>query len=394
MKKIGMITYRDIADGKGRFLQAFSLYSAIQHLGYDVELIDYYPKNKSIIKESKQNKIMRILKNPNDWPGYLAKLQHDTMLYIYRDQFNTKRTMYDSFINDNIVVTQKKYYGYESLLNGNLNYDAYVCGSDQIWNPNFQGLDPAYYLRFAPESKRIAYAPSLGTTEINEMQKKIMKENLDGMNYVSVREKSGAEIIAGITGKDVKNVLDPTLLLPLEWWEDFAGEEKPEKPYVLTFLFDNNKHPRRIAKEIANKYGYDIISIPDSFADLFFRGNKEISVGPEKFVNLFKNASFVCTQSFHGVILSLIYNRQFLVFNRDTKGPRTSIFSRISDLLEMVRLESRIIRDGEALPTNIEIIDFTKANLVLEEKRQESLAYLRNALFEAVGGKEDENSSN
>ena len=93
MKKIGMITYRDIADGKGRFLQAFSLYSAIQHLGYDVELIDYYPKNKSIIKESKQNKIMRILKNPNDWPGYLAKLQHDTMLYIYRDQFNTKRTM-------------------------------------------------------------------------------------------------------------------------------------------------------------------------------------------------------------------------------------------------------------------------------------------------------------
>lgn len=393
MRKVGIVTYKDIAEGKGRFLQAYALYSAIQKLGYEPEIIDYYPKEVEDIDNNRVSKLKRFIKNPKRWPGYIAKFQKNIMEKKYKNDFKLKRELYEKFIYNNIKMSGK-ICGYESLVNGRLSYDAYVCGSDQIWNPNFQGLDPAYYLKFAPNSKRIAYAPSMGTTTIDNRQKEIMEQNLQGMTHLSVREKSGAEIIADITGKDVKNVLDPTLLLPKEWWEDFAGKETRKKPYVLTFLFDNNKHPRTIAKEIADKYGYDVISIPDSFADLLFKGNKEISAGPERFVNLFKNASFVCTQSFHGVILSLIYNRQFLVFNRDTKGPRTSIFSRISDLLEMVELESRIMRDGEALPANIEKIDFTKANLVLEEKRQESLAYLRNALSEAVGGKENEISSN
>jgi hypothetical protein len=393
MKKIGIVTYKDIADGKGRFLQAYALYSAIQNLGYDTEIIDYYPQQIEDINNNRISRLKRFIKNPKRWPGYIAKLQKIIMEKKYSNSFKIKRELYEKFINDNIKLSEK-YYGYKSLVNGELSYDAYVCGSDQIWNPNFQGLDPAYYLKFAQNSKRIAYAPSIGTTIIDNKQREIMKQNLKGMTHLSVREKSGVAIIADITRKDVKNVLDPTLLLPIEWWEDFAGKEIPEKPYVLTFLFDNNKHPRKIAKEIADKYGYDVVSIPNSFSDLFFKGNKEISIGPERFVNLFKNSSFICTQSFHGVILSLIYNKQFFVFNRETKGTRTSIFTRISELLEMLGLESRIMRDGEALSKNIEKIDFTKANLVLEEKRQESLTYLRNALSEAVGGKENEISSN
>lgn len=384
VKKVGIITYRDIADGQGRFLQAYALYSIIKELGYEPEIIDYYPKNITDTEKSIIPKIRRFVKNPKRWPVYVSKLLDDFLKFIYKKDLKLKRDLYENFIEQNIKKTNR-FYGYESLENANLNYDAYICGSDQIWNPNFQGLDPAYYLKFAPPHKRIAYAPSLGTTNIYKDQRERLKQNLEGLVYLSLREKSGAKLIETIIGKDVKVVLDPTFLMPIEWWESLAEPSTLDKRYVLTFLFDNNKYPRVVAKEIAKIYGYEIVSIPNSFADLFYKSQKKVAIGPKEFVSLFKNASFVCTQSFHGVVLSIIFKRQFFTFERDINATETSIFARISDLLEMLNLENRILKEGEFLPSRIKEIDYSNVNMILNQKKQESIEYLKKALQEVIG---------
>jgi len=237
MKKVGIITYQDIADGKGRFLQAYALYTVINKLGYDAEIIDYYPitmegRTRPVLSK----KIFKIMRNPKLLPNYIAKLQQCILNKIFQKQLIEKRNKYESFIRENIKVTDKKYYGYQSILEANLCYDAFVCGSDQIWNPYFQGKDSGYYLQFAPKEKRIAYAPSLGTIQLDDESKEILKSKISEIPFVSVREKSGAKLISNLIGRNVENVLDPTLLLPKEWWDYFANETIiTERPYILTF---------------------------------------------------------------------------------------------------------------------------------------------------------------
>ncbi len=385
MKNVGIITYQDIADGKGRFLQAYALYEAIKMLGYDVEIIDYYPFTMEEKAKPISKKILQLLKNPILLPGYIAKLQMIILNKFYRNELSEKRRKYEAFIKENIRITNTKYYGYESILESRLDYNAFVCGSDQIWNPYFQGMDSAYYLQFAPKEKRIAYAPSLGTIQISDEIKNVIKSKISEIPFVSVREESGARLVSELIRRDVKAVLDPTLIMSPKWWNEFAGDIKPDKPYVLAFLFDNSIYPRKVAKQIAKKYAYDIICIPDSFADIFLSGRKEISIGPEKFINLFKNAAFICTQSFHGTILSLIFNKPFYVFDRKTKAYVSGVFSRINDLLIMVELEERILKEGQGIPANSLQIDYRRTNEILKLKRKESMEFLKNSLQQAIG---------
>jgi hypothetical protein len=387
MKRVGIITYQDIVDGKGRFLQAYALYTAINALGYDAEIIDYFPfsieeKTNRILSK----KLIGLMKNPTLLPSYIVKSQECIMNKIIKKKVSQKREKYESFIHENIKITNKKYYGYKSILEANLTYDAFVCGSDQIWNPYFQGKDSTYYLQFAPKEKRIAYAPSLGTLQIDDDKKVLIKSMIREIPFVSVREACGAKLVESLIGRNVESVLDPTFLLPKEWWLDFANETIKSKPYILTFLFDSSSYPRHIANKLAKKYGWKIVSIPDTLRDIFSFNNKEIGIGPERFVSLFKNAAFVCTQSFHGTVLSLIYNRPFYVFDRETRIYISGMFSRINDLLVMLKLEDRILKDGEAIPQNNLEIDFSHSNSILERKRKKSLEYLQYSLQQVTGG--------
>jgi hypothetical protein len=381
MKKVGIITYHDIADGKGRFLQAYALYSAIKSLGYDAEIIDYYPDLIVASRAPFWKKIFLAISDHNRLRKYFAKSLHMIMKRKYRSNFLRKRELYNDYIKKNIKITPKKFFGRKSVLGNDWQYDAYVCGSDQIWNPYFQGTDKTYYLDFAPTEKRIAYAPSLGTIEIDEERKKLLKENIKAIPFISVREKSGAKLVEGLIGRNIIDVLDPTLLMNRKWWKEMAGSELPEKPYLLTFFFDNSLYPRKVAKKIAKKHGFEIVNIPDSFLDIFSRSKKEITIGPERFVNLFMNASFICTQSFHGLVLSLIFEKSFYVFDR--KVFDAGMFSRIKDLLEIVHLEDRILIYEQKIPNAIMVDNYVEVNRLLEKKRKESLSFLSDSLNKA-----------
>lgn len=388
MKHIGIITFQDIADGKGRFLQAYALYSAIESLGYNPEIIDYYPYMKS--ENSYKNiadKLIRMLKNLKNIRGYIYVVLSLIQNKLTAEKIARKRKKYQDFIANRINITTNKYYGYADIKETSFKHNAFVCGSDQIWNPFFVcGQDPVYYLQFVPMNKRIAYAPSMGTTSVPVEELSIMSKMIAEIPYVSMREASGAKLISDKIGRPVFNAVDPTFLMPRQWWNDFANKPAEKEPYVLAFFFDNSSYPRRMVQKIAKQLNCKVISIPDTIRDFLTVNDKRTDIGPEEFVSLFRHASFICTQSFHGTVLSLLYNKPFFAFDRQTKAYVSGVFSRIQDLLKKVGLTDRILLPGQNLPDRFDMLNFDNANAVIERERAASLQFLKDALEKATGG--------
>lgn len=376
-KKVGIITYRDIADGKGRFLQAYALYSAIKGLGYIPQIIDYFP----IFDCSAMARLRRINKHLSK-RALLADIDTVLKKFIspaYKRAKREQRAKNNIFMQKNISMTEQVN-NFNQLQKIQKNYGAIVCGSDQIWNPYFAtGKDIVYYLQFTQKCKRIAYAPSLGTNNISEVILEKIVPLINDIPYRSIREQSSARMLHDQYGLDLTHVVDPTFLMQRTWWKDLANCAINEPPYILTFFFDNSLFPRKVARALAQTHGYKIINIPeDTLFDLLLCSKKYADAGINEFVSLFRNAAFICTQSFHGVVLSLLYNRPFYVFNRGVDD--MGIFTRITDLLSLVGLENRIIKNYTITNLPGLDIDYENVNSVLSYHRDRSLAFLRDAL--------------
>ena len=380
-KKIGLITYPRIEDGKGRFLQAYALYTAINELGYDVEIINYYPyawRNKRRLLD----KIGTFLKKP-DIGEYYFILKKKYLRKRKKNIVAQSKNNYLLYINKNINYNVNEIKDHLFLMENIDKFDAFVCGSDQIWNPHFScGVDPNYYLSFAPKNKRIAYAASIGTHNIS-------KDNLDKcvdkileISYRSVRERSTKIMLSTKYNMKIEQVCDPTILMEKKWWDMLAGERNIKEKYLLMFLFDNNPLPRIFAEKIANLKGLKLICVSEEILDEK-KYDMYYDMGPEYFVSLFKYADYVITQSFHGTVLSLLFNKQFLVFDRSEKYELDGLILRISDLLETVGLNDRIVENltDFYLPNNI---NFKECNETLYNERIRSLKYLNKVLNAAI----------
>ena len=170
--KVGIITCHR-AFNYGAVLQTYALQKFLKNHGYEVEVIDYTPQyirksyNKSILK-----RIIRPLLRSYD--------------------FKKSNQVFGSFLNQEVNLTEKRYYSYEELEENPPDCDAYIAGSDQIWNCNIEnGKDDAFFLKFVPNNKiKISYAASISMDEIPQNQKNRFKENLKDFNHISVREQT------------------------------------------------------------------------------------------------------------------------------------------------------------------------------------------------------------
>lgn len=381
MKKIGIVTYPNIEDGKGRFLQAYTLYSAIRELGYEPEILNYIPKG---LKRSFSVKRMlkTILENPDKIYGYIGAFKRLAFGKAQKKKKQRSILKYKIFIEQNI-----KNWSNQSLTENDLKqtmgqYDAFVCGSDQIWNPYFTcGQDENYYLVFAPYEKRIAYAASMGTVQIDENLLKESIEKISNIKYCSVREKDTRDLLSKNSNMQITQVCDPTFLMERKWWDKLASAPKLGYGYVLTFLFDNNPKPRKMANKIAKERGLRVVSIQEGLSDIFGNTIRMNGLGPEEFVSLFKNAEFICTQSFHGTVLSLIFQKNFLVFDRSEKGQVDGLVMRIENLLREVGLEERIVCNEKI--TSIGEINYKAVEEKIDIQRLKSKKFLSDALRNA-----------
>lgn len=382
-KHIGIITYPRIEDGKGRFLQAYALSCAITSLGYDNEIINYLPRewttNRSLL-----DKLRRYVKKP-DFLGLLQDVKSRKSNRYFRKSNSTSKAKYVEFIKENLKYDLNSHISADELQN--LKFDAWICGSDQIWNPHFSvGRDEAYYLQFAPKNKRIAYAASMGTLDIDSPQLEMQKHWIQEIPYVSVREYGTCELLKRILGSDVEHVCDPTFLMPLDWWHSLAGRRIIKDKYLLLFLFDNNPLPRQVAETIAKDKNLKIFCISNEISDAK-KYEHLLGIGPQEFVSLFKYSDYICTQSFHGTVLSMLFNRQFFTFDRTRKGEPSGLILRIQSLLNTVGLESRIMINDKNVEDCLksEDIDFTYSNTIISDQRIKGLDFLRNSIEKAIG---------
>lgn len=250
-------------------------------------------------------------------------------------------------------------------------YDFFVIGSDQVWNPKW--IKSYSFLNFVPREKRIAYAASIGAPEIPDEKKEVFKSGISGFDYVSVREENAAKLIKELTGQTAPVLLDPVFLPSKEEWLSVAQKptwfkEKYQRGFVLTYYLRRLPPPE--IKALAKKLDLPVINLLDT------KNYNHFTVGPAEFVWLFANSSLTFSNSFHGVSFSILFKRPFINLEVSNDKGGVSMYSRITSLLKLFGLEDRTQMLADPLK-----IDFTRRDEVLPFERARAFKFLSEALL-------------
>lgn len=349
MKRIGILTYH-FSYNIGAMLQSYALRKAIQQQVSpedSVEIINYRPAS---------------FRNPGEGK---------------KDEKSMERTRK----RENFLINQCGIIGNcVTDVRTIKEYDYYITGSDQVWNPNLPVLEETseYFLDFVPDDKvRISYAASIGE-EINEnFNDRLFALNIPRFDYLSVREQSYTNFIEKFTNKKCYAVLDPTFLIDKKYYEDMMPERKKEKKFALCVTY-NMKSKRRIY-DLTNRYcilmKYKIMHMDPEVTQCLFLNEEETLAysGIEEVLWAIKNAELVITDSFHFMVFSIIFHRPFYVMAAGKN-------SRIRDLVKYLNLEHRILREDMKLVDLNEDIDYEIVDELLKVKKGISLNFLKEAL--------------
>ncbi|WP_010136867.1 polysaccharide pyruvyl transferase family protein [Ochrovirga pacifica] len=375
--KIGIITILNV-NNYGAELQASALDMKLRSLGYDSEIINYlYFKHKDYVPEQKSKPIVEIDFITN-LKGIILKWIDTYNRFTHPKNTKIRKQRFEKFHADHTKIS-KPYKSISALYNAKLDYDVYVVGSDQVWNPNTRTSIEPYFLAFAPEDKkRISFASSFGVGSLNPSFYPIYKKCFSNLDIISCREASGVNLIKEITGREATQVVDPTMLLTKEEWAQKMVPYHSEEPYILMYILTYSPYITNLALEIQKQTGYKIIRL--CFNNINVEKDKSIlnivDAGPAEFLGLYESASFVLTNSFHGSVFSLLFNVPFYTIAPAKKSNN----ARQENLLRMMKLEHRLIKENDKFLKSDLTIDFTYANNKLEEERAKSINFLTNAI--------------
>ena len=304
-------------------------------------------------------------------------------------------------LGKNIAIRNRKYKEFRREINlsrSNNNYidltnqakELYtdvVVGSDQLWLP-VNVVSDYYTLNWVPDDiNKVSYSTSFGFSSIPKKYNEMYKKFLSRINHLSTREESGVKIIKDITNKDAKLVCDPTILLTKEEWQkEIKNEPIYKEKYILCYFLGNNIEHRKFAERLKEKTGYKIVSLNHSdeyvkYSDTFC-DYAPFDVGPKEWINLIENAEYVCTDSFHGTVFSILFNKKFFDFRRHNNKSKVSTNSRIDSLLDVAGIsKERILTGTEDIDKVLKYdIDYTKVNENIEKFRKESQDWFLNSL--------------
>ncbi|MBQ4279790.1 MAG: polysaccharide pyruvyl transferase family protein [Rikenellaceae bacterium] len=368
----------------GSLLQSYALQQYLHRSGVQTEIIVYThrPLSRQLVRlfnlpllKMKSKMVARDLRCRIFRPGLHALMQQ--RLGKFRE-----------FRDQRLVFSQERYPDRTALERGTGHYAAFILGSDQVWNPINLGTD-FYTLNFVPDQMlKITYAPSFGVARIPSSQVRRTKHYLDRIDHISVREKSGQEIVREITGREVPVVCDPTMLVDRELWDELKGDRPVvEGKYIFCYFLGNRKDIRDFADRVKAETGLRIVALQhlDEFvrSDCAFGDIRPYDIGPAEFVNLVSHAEIVLTDSFHGTIFSILYERPFFSFGRfaASRPKSESTNSRIDSILGTIGLADRkLAGNEEAAPCLARTIDYGPVRARLQDYRASSRAYLERVI--------------
>ena len=372
-KKAGLLTFAWI-DNPGSVFQAYALKKVFEQNGLDVLVINY------------QNTI---------WGGYRLIPGVDTfcksvkwtprqiarwLKLSYRN--NVKMREYKAFQKKYLKiqhpVTLPKDLGMQLS-----DTDALIVGSDQIWNYDLPLVDDCYFGCFpnAP-SKKYAYAASFGKDKIDEDKAAHVSGLLNDFRMISVREKSGQAIAGKLTNKSVSSLIDPTLLLTSDAWQDMEIVPR-ESGYIFVYLREQSEQISSVAKKIAAKQGLQIVSVLRGK----LVGHEEKIIGPREWLGYIHHADMVFTNSFHGICFSVIFHKNFHVFSLEKDEWRKSSNTRLNSILELLGLQSTLVRIDDTVNNIPELteISYDEADRILDQERSKAISYIKEIVEDIYG---------
>lgn len=298
-----------------------------------------------------------------------------------------KRLFFDYFIDYNrnkyfLIFNRLLNINYKIVFNNDIQklfdiFDYFIVGSDQVWNYHYFDNDNIYLLKKSSVNKNIAFSASFGISSIPEKYHYRYKECLNNFKAISVREDKAKEIVEELTKrKDVITLIDPTMLLTPEEWDKISIRPKQldginEDKYILNyFLGELSESRKKEIERVAIENNCHVINILDK-NDPFYE------CGPSEFLFLEKHAFLICTDSFHSSVFAILYNRPFIVYEREDKVEKMN--SRIDTLLNKFKLENRRYNGKEITKDNLKH-DYTEAYKILEKERKKSKDFLERAL--------------
>lgn len=387
MKKIAIVSCY-FHKNYGSMLQAYATQKIVDELGYENETI-YCGNPQMYMTQSKFKYYFRKLTNKDVLVDKLrrskVKIKEKMPNSSYSSDVKVRNKKFEEFSQNRFRVTGK-YTGREELVKDITRFDIVLVGSDQLWSP--ANIDNDYYtLTFVPdEIPKIAYATSFGVSSLPEYQKDTAKSFLERFSAISVREKAGADIVEQAIGERPRVVVDPTLLFTADAWKEIQPRERIVKEsYIFCYFLGNNPIHREFAEKVKKETGMKIVVLQhmDEYikSDETFGDIKPYDVGPGEFVNLIRFADYVCTDSFHGTVFSIIHQRKFFTFNRFMNKNKISTNSRIDNLLGCLGLENRRKTGAENVSECLAAeIDYERIFTKLESMRKESRKYLEDAI--------------
>ena len=358
-KRVAIITHFHGSTNYGGVLQAYALRKVIADMGYEAEQLRYLTSSEikpEPLPTKAKNLFTTSIKNAvseKHLGAFIIRAGKFGITFIPRKIFNKlvvskhRASRAESFVRFNErYVPSSKVYTRSTIAESADDYDIFITGSDQVWNPIW--FHAPYYLDFVPEEiPKIAYAASTAVSHLMQEQYDKMQPLISRFQHISVREENAVSLLQGMTDKKIEWVLDPTLLLSAEEWNEVAAENPVKEPYVFAYILGNRKDNQKCATDFAKKKGLKLVTFPFTASgnprQVFF-GNIHSYGGPDVWLSLIRDAEYVITDSFHAVVFSIVYQKRFAVLRRSGDGEKGSMNSRMYSLCKMFpEIEGRIV---------------------------------------------------
>lgn len=363
-KRIGVLTYTNTTN-YGAILQSIALKRVIEGFNYECDIINYsceaVKKRERLLNNEQLISAKTVAKNLTLLPINIIK-----------------KIKISSFIKGNNIQTEKQY-NRETIKATTEQYDTYIVGSDQVWNPKLNGNDLTYMLNFVDKCKKISYAASIGNCDLIEQHMDYYDNYIKKFDHIGIREKKSCEVINDTFDVKASFTLDPTMLIEKKEWLKISNynsnRRKTKRNYLLLYFIHNGEKTFSKARYIAHELGYDIIYLNNYGRPV--RGMKNIySVTPYDFINYINDAKLIITGSFHGIAFSINQNKQFLV---ELANNKNNVNERIQNLIDIFSLNNAINDlDEKKFSHNPKAynIDYRNINKNLNKCRKQSLKLL------------------
>ena len=343
--KIGILTIHD-SPNYGACLQCYALWKYLSDQGYDCEIIDlhrpgahpdYIPSRKYRRARPVQKSILKKLK--------LLLKRSLGKKPLQRQYYNEEsKIKFDAF--NSLYTKSKPYNDIDEFYDNPPRYDIYIAGSDQLWNPTQIYCIEPYFLTFVSgaEKKKISFSTSIGITELTDKEKDLFKQWLSDFTAISVREKQAKELLSSFVDREVKQVSDPTFLLPYTSWKKLANYPNIKAKYILYFALHIENTILDYCKKLSIESGLPLYVMNQTQPDPI--DNSYLAVkdaGPRDFIGYIANADMVITDSFHGTVFSIIMgSKNFYTYI----AANSNRGSRIEDLLNTFSLSNHILNSN------------------------------------------------